>query len=191
MCVPRREAVRVVSASQPHAGDELNAAPMRRDFRGPTWAMRTVDAHHIVQRRLGFPLDEALASGDVQRRLGLPLDAGPSLWRARPRARRAAVAFRILWAIRRAISGAPATTTEPTPPLRQLVLIMQGVWGTLVGLGQSCARRAPKLRCLIAFGGGPNCSSWMEPTAAAAAAAARCRPTSSRAAAKRSSQRKP
>ena len=32
---------------------------MRRDFRVPTWAMRI-----IVQRRLGLPLDEALASGE-------------------------------------------------------------------------------------------------------------------------------
>ena len=48
-----------VSASQPHAGDVFNAVPMRRDFRVPTWAMRI-----IVQRRLGLPLDEALASGE-------------------------------------------------------------------------------------------------------------------------------
>ena len=57
--VPRREAVRFVSASQPHAGDVFNAVPMRRDFRVPTWAMRI-----IVQQRLGLPLDEALASGE-------------------------------------------------------------------------------------------------------------------------------
>ena len=48
--------VRFVSASQPHAGDVLNAVPMRREFRVPTWAMRI-----IVQRRLGLPLD---ASGE-------------------------------------------------------------------------------------------------------------------------------
>ena len=40
----------------------FNAVPMRRDFRVPTWAMRI-----IVQRRLGLPLDEALASGEPTR----------------------------------------------------------------------------------------------------------------------------
>ena len=53
--VPQGEAVRFIAASQPHAGDVLNAIPMRREFRVPSWAMRI-----IVQRRLGLPLDEAL-----------------------------------------------------------------------------------------------------------------------------------
>jgi hypothetical protein len=39
---PRREAVRFVSVSQPHAGDVFNAVPMRRDFCVPTWAMRII-----------------------------------------------------------------------------------------------------------------------------------------------------
>ena len=49
--VPQREAVRFIAASQPHAGDVLNAIPMRSEFRVPSWAMRV-----IVQRRLGLPL---------------------------------------------------------------------------------------------------------------------------------------
>ena len=109
----------------PHAGDVLNAVPMRRDFRVPTWAMRI-----IVQRRLGLPLDEALASGEPTCR---------------------AVAFRILCAIRRAISGAPATRQPHQTVLRQLVLIMQGVCpcgGTLVemepqGITSATGERLP------------------------------------------------
>jgi hypothetical protein len=79
---------------------------MLRDLRVLTWAMRI-----IMQLRLSLPLDEALASGEPTCR---------------------AVAFRILCAIRRAISGAPATRQPHQTVLRQLVLIMQGVWGTLV-----------------------------------------------------------
>jgi hypothetical protein len=104
--VPRREAVRFVSASQPHAGDVFNAVPMRRDFRVPTWAMRI-----IVQRRLA---------------LGSPRPSprrGPSLWRAH------------VHSARRSHSGSygrfgeqyRARRPQPTPPadrvLRQLVLI--------------------------------------------------------------------
>jgi hypothetical protein len=62
--VPRREAVRFVSASQPHAGDVFNAVPMRRDFRVPTWAMRIIVQRRLALARLGLPLDEALASGE-------------------------------------------------------------------------------------------------------------------------------
>ncbi|EOD38865.1 hypothetical protein EMIHUDRAFT_251615 [Emiliania huxleyi CCMP1516] len=40
------------------AGAFLNAVPSRRDFRISTWALRIA-----VQRRLGLPLDEALARG--------------------------------------------------------------------------------------------------------------------------------
>ena len=108
--MPRREAVRFtfVSASQPHAGDVFNAVPMRRDFRVPTWAMRI-----IVQRRLGLPLDEALASGEPTRtacggRVQDPMgDSASNIGRAGHNQRHQIV-------------------------LRQLVLIMQGVWGTLV-----------------------------------------------------------
>ena len=46
-----REAVRFVAASQPHAGDFLNAVPSRHWFRIPTWALRLQ-----VQRRLGLPV---------------------------------------------------------------------------------------------------------------------------------------
>ena len=53
--MPRREAVRFVSASQPHAGDVFNAVPMRHDFRVPTWASMRI----IVHRRLSLPLDKA------------------------------------------------------------------------------------------------------------------------------------
>ena len=90
------------------AGDVLNAVPMRHDFRVPTWAMRI-----IVQRRLGLPLDEALASGEptctarggrVQDPMG---DSASNIGRAGHNQRHQTV-------------------------LRQLVLIMQGVWGTLV-----------------------------------------------------------
>ena len=91
-------------ASRTHAGDVLNAVPMRREFRVPTWAMRI-----IVQRRLGLPLDEALASGEptctarggrVQDPMG---DAASNIGRAGHNKRHQTV-------------------------LRQLVLIMQGVW---------------------------------------------------------------
>ena len=56
--VARQEAVRFVAVSQYQAGAFLNAVPSRRDFRIPTWALRVA-----VQRRLGLPLDEALARG--------------------------------------------------------------------------------------------------------------------------------
>ena len=65
--VARRESVRFVAVSQPHAGDILNAIPMRRGFRVPSWAMRIV-----VQRRLGLPLDAALSRST---RDGKPHDA--------------------------------------------------------------------------------------------------------------------
>ena len=54
----RRETVRVLAASQPHAGDFLNAVPARLPFRMPSWAMRIA-----VQRRLGLPLGEAAGAG--------------------------------------------------------------------------------------------------------------------------------
>ena len=49
--VSRREAVRFISVSQPHAGDFLNAVPKHAPYRLPTWAMRLV-----VRRRLGLPI---------------------------------------------------------------------------------------------------------------------------------------
>ena len=53
--VSRREAVRFISVSQPHAGAFLNAVPKHAPFRMHTWAMRIA-----VQRRLGLPLTEAV-----------------------------------------------------------------------------------------------------------------------------------
>ena len=50
--------MRFIAVSQYQAGAFLNAVPSRRDFRIPTWALRIA-----VQRRLGLPLDEALARG--------------------------------------------------------------------------------------------------------------------------------
>ena len=52
-----REAVRFISVSQPYAGAFLNAIPMRKPFRIPTWALRIV-----VQRRLGLALSQALGT---------------------------------------------------------------------------------------------------------------------------------
>ena len=104
----QREAVRFIAASQPHAGDVLNAIPMRSEFRVPSWAMRV-----IVQRRLGLPLDECLArgaptctarGGKVQDPMG---DAASNIGRAGHNQRHAAV-------------------------LRRLVQCMQSVWGKLV-----------------------------------------------------------
>ena len=46
-----REAARAIAVSCPHAGDFLNAVPMRKPVRVPTWAMRIA-----VWRRLGLPL---------------------------------------------------------------------------------------------------------------------------------------
>ena len=106
--MPRREIVRFIAASQPHAGDVLNAIPMRREFRVPSWAMRI-----IVQRRLGLPLDEALArgaptctarGGKVQDPMG---DAASNIGRAGHNQRHKQV-------------------------LHRLVLCMQSVWGRLV-----------------------------------------------------------
>ena len=106
--VARREAVRFIAVSQPHAGDVLNAIPMRREFRVPSWAMRI-----IVQRRLGLPLDEALArgaptctarGGRVQDPMG---DAASNIGRAGHNQRHKHV-------------------------LHRLVLCMQSVWGRLV-----------------------------------------------------------
>ena len=82
--VARREAVRFIAVSQYQAGAFLNAVPSRRDFRIPTWALRIA-----VQRRLGLPLDEALARGyhSTRRSRG-----------ARRPARRAAARCRTHWA---------------------------------------------------------------------------------------------
>ena len=67
----------------------------------------------IVQQRLGLPLDEALASGE------------PTCTARGARVQDPTYG----WAIRRAISGAPATTNAT----RQCCgSIMQGVWDTLV-----------------------------------------------------------
>ena len=49
--VSRREAVRFISVSQPHAGDFLNAVPKHAPYRLSTWAMRLV-----LRRRLGLPV---------------------------------------------------------------------------------------------------------------------------------------
>jgi hypothetical protein len=49
-----REAVRFTAVSQNQAGAFLNAVPMHKQFRVPTWAMRIQ-----VQRRLGLPITAA------------------------------------------------------------------------------------------------------------------------------------
>ena len=53
-----REAVRATSVSQPYAGAFLNAIPMRKPFKMPTWAMRI-----SIARRLGLPLQAGLRAG--------------------------------------------------------------------------------------------------------------------------------
>ena len=68
--VGRREAVRFVSVSQPHAGSFLNAVPKHKPYRMPTWAMRLE-----LQRRLGLPLLVAAAAGDRRTRHGQRFDA--------------------------------------------------------------------------------------------------------------------
>ena len=61
--ISRREMVRFLSVSQPHAGTFLNAVPRYERFRMPTWAMRIQ-----VQRRLGLPLTAAAsASGRLSK----------------------------------------------------------------------------------------------------------------------------
>ena len=66
----RREGVRFMSVSQPHAGDFLNAVPSRACFRVETWAMRIA-----VQRRFGLPVDAALAANVGRNHRGQVLDA--------------------------------------------------------------------------------------------------------------------
>ena len=68
--VAPREAVRMISVAQPHAGAWLNAVPSRKAFRINSWAMRIA-----VQRRLGLPLTAHAASGSEGRgRHGRPFD---------------------------------------------------------------------------------------------------------------------
>ena len=57
-----------MSVSQPYAGAFLNAVPMRKPFRIPTWALRI-----ILQRRLGLALSAA-AGTDALDPAGRPLD---------------------------------------------------------------------------------------------------------------------
>jgi hypothetical protein len=67
--------VRFVSASQPYAGAFLNAIPMRKPFRIPTWALRIV-----VQRRLGLALSAAVGTHVLDshgRLFDVHGDAGP------------------------------------------------------------------------------------------------------------------
>ena len=64
-----REAVRFVAVSQPFAGAFLNAVPMRKPFRIPTWALRIA-----VQRRLGLALSAATGT-DALDAGGRPHDA--------------------------------------------------------------------------------------------------------------------
>ena len=78
--VPQREAVRFIAGSQPHAGDVLNAIPMRSEFRVPSWAMRV-----IVQRRLGLPLDDSSVSRAVRRRARRAAARCRTPWATRPR----------------------------------------------------------------------------------------------------------
>ena len=66
----RREAVRFVAVSQPHAGTYINAVPAKHGFRVPTWALRLQ-----TQRRLGLPLLAALAATGRRSRRGKLFDA--------------------------------------------------------------------------------------------------------------------
>ena len=59
--ISRREMVRFLSVSQPHAGTFLNAVPRYERFRMPTWAMRIQ-----VQRRLGLPLTAAASASGAK-----------------------------------------------------------------------------------------------------------------------------
>ena len=67
--VSTREAVRFVCASQPHAGDWLNAVPKHEHMRMHTWAMRIA-----VQRRLGLPLLAVAAAPAARSRHGKQFD---------------------------------------------------------------------------------------------------------------------
>ena len=104
---PWREQVRFVSVSQPHAGDFLNAIPMRKEFRIPSHIMRLV-----VQRRLGLPITAAAALGEAAktskgRVLDRYGDAAVNDGRAGHAGRHAAV-------------------------LKKLVAVMREVWGNIV-----------------------------------------------------------
>ena len=66
----RREAVRFIAVSQPHAGSFLNAVPSRHGFRVPTWCLRLE-----LQRRLGLPLLAATAAVGRRSRHGRLFDA--------------------------------------------------------------------------------------------------------------------
>ena len=66
----RREAVRFISASQPHAGTFINAVPRHAAFRVPTWAYRLQ-----LQRRLGLPLLAATAAVGRRSRHGRLFDS--------------------------------------------------------------------------------------------------------------------
>ena len=66
----RRESIRFISVSQPHAGSFINAVPSRHGFRVPTWCLRLV-----LQRRLGLPLLAATAAIGRRSRHGRLFDS--------------------------------------------------------------------------------------------------------------------
>jgi hypothetical protein len=66
---PLREAVRLISVSQPSAGAFLNAVPKYACFRVPTPLMRIA-----VQRRLGLPVSEVATACGRRSRHGLLFD---------------------------------------------------------------------------------------------------------------------
>ena len=104
---PWREQVRFVAVSQPHAGDFLNAIPMRKEFRIPSPILRL-----SVQRRLGLPITAAAALGEAGRTskgrvLDHHGDAAVNDGRAGHAGRHAAV-------------------------LKKLVAVLREVWGNIV-----------------------------------------------------------
>ena len=68
--VPRRELVRFIAVSQPHAGDFLNSVPKSEPFRIQTWALQIV-----VQKRLGLPLTVAAGAAGLRSKSGSVFDA--------------------------------------------------------------------------------------------------------------------
>ena len=104
---PWREQVRFVAVSQPHAGDFLNAIPMRKEFRIPSHIMRL-----SVQRRLGLPITAAAALGEA---------AKTSKGRVLDRHGDAAVN-----------DGRAGHAGRHDTVLKKLVAVMREVWGNIV-----------------------------------------------------------
>ena len=104
--VSKREAVRFISVSQLHAGDFLNAIPMRQKYRMPSWAMRC-----CVQRRLGLPISSALAAEARRSAKGKVLDPMGDVAQNDGRAGHAG---------------------RHKAVLSELVKIMRGIWGNMV-----------------------------------------------------------